>query len=72
LWGPRSPLSRPGTLRPQLVVVLGFAALILVGTPPLLLPASVRGGRSDPMTALLTATSSTPTPIGRRWDRSCS
>jgi trk system potassium uptake protein TrkH len=44
-------------LRPQLAVVLGFAALILLGTVALLLPASSRGGRTDPVTALFTATS---------------
>jgi trk system potassium uptake protein TrkH len=37
--------------------VIGFAALILIGTLALLLPASTRGGRTDPVTALFTATS---------------
>ncbi len=43
--------------RPPVTLVLGFATLIVVGTAALLLPVSARGDRSDPLTALFTATS---------------
>jgi trk system potassium uptake protein TrkH len=48
---------RQGMLTPQLAVVLGFAALILIGALALLLPASTHGGRTDLVTALFTSTS---------------
>jgi Trk-type K+ transport system membrane component len=57
-WRPaRARLSRRGALRPQLAVVLGFVALMLLGTLALLLPASSHGGRTDVVTAFFTATS---------------
>ena len=52
-WGLRAPLARP-----PVVLVLGFAALIAVGTLALLLPISVHpGGHADLLTALFTSTS---------------
>jgi hypothetical protein len=57
-WRPaRERLSRRGALRPQLAVVLGFVALMLLGTLALLLPASSHERRTDVVTAFFTATS---------------
>ena len=51
-WHPRvAPLRAPALL------LLGLVALIAAGTALLLLPASARDGRADPVTALFTATS---------------
>ena len=51
-WHPRA-----APLRSPVLLLLGLAALILVGTTLLLLPASARAGRADLGTALFTATS---------------
>jgi trk system potassium uptake protein TrkH len=48
---------RAAPVRRPLLLVLGFAALIAIGTLILLLPVSARGPGTDPLTALFTATS---------------
>lgn len=48
---------RAAPLRRPLLLVVGFAALILCGTLALMLPISARGAAADPLTALFTATS---------------
>src|SRR5687768_9593239 len=54
--GPKA--SQPAIRKSSAIVVLGFAALILVGTLLLLLPASTRSGAVPPLSlALFTATS---------------
>ena len=45
------------SLRPPIALVLGFAALVAGGAALLTLPVSTRGGETDFLTALFTATS---------------